>query len=193
MTDDKSLQPAPTGLLPALTLVLGGARSGKSRHAEALVLGHADKFGLQPVYIATAEAGDGEMTERIAEHRARRGDRWRIEEAPLALGAAITACENNGQPILIDCLTLWLSNVLLAELDIEAEAAGLLEHFDGAPGPIVCVANEVGLGIVPDNSLGRAFRDHAGRLNQQVADRAGRVDFIAAGLPITLKQPHQTG
>ena len=187
MTDDNSVQPANKGLLPALTLVLGGARSGKSRHAEALVLDHADAVGLQPVYIATAEAGDGEMAARIAEHRARRGNRWRNTEAPVALGAAIAACATDGQPILIDCLTLWLSNILLAELDVAAENAGLLDRLDGTPGPVVCVANEVGLGIVPDNALGRAFRDHAGRLNQHVAARAGRVDFVAAGLPITLK------
>ena len=191
--DDFSLPPAQTGLLPALTLVLGGARSGKSRHGEALVLGHADTVGLQPVYIATAEAGDGEMAERIAEHRARRGKRWLTKEAPVALGDAIAACTNDGQPILIDCLTLWLSNILLAELDVLAATAGLLDNLEGAPGPVVCVANEVGLGIVPENALGRAFRDQAGRLNQQVAERADRVDFIAAGLPITLKHPIQTG
>lgn len=191
--DDVSLQPARTGHLPALTLVLGGARSGKSRHAEALVLGHADTAGVQPVYIATAEAGDGEMAERIAEHRARRGDRWRNEEAPLALAETIATCAADRQPILVDCLTLWLSNVMLAELDVAEQISGLLDSLAGAPGPVVCVANEVGLGIVPDNALGRAFRDHAGRLNQQVAERAGRVDFIAAGLPITLKHSAHTG
>jgi len=191
--DDVSLQPAQTGLLPALTLVLGGARSGKSRHAEALVLAHAAAVGVQPVYIATAEAGDSEMAERIAEHRARRGERWRTEEAPLALNEAIAGCADTGQPVLIDCLTLWLSNILLAERDIAAETSGLLESLADAPGPVVCVANEVGLGIVPEHPLGRAFRDHAGRLNQQVAERAGRVDFIAAGLPITLKQSTHTG
>lgn len=191
--DDVSLQPAQAGLLPALTLVLGGARSGKSRHAEALVLAHADATGVQPVYIATAEAGDSEMAERIAEHQARRGKCWRNEEAPLALGAAISACADTGQPVLIDCLTLWLSNVMLAEMDVAAEIAGLLDSIAGAPGPVVCVANEVGLGIVPDNILGRSFRDHAGRLNQKVAERAGRVDFIAAGLPITLKRQSHTG
>ena len=187
MTNDKSVQPDPTGLLPALTLVLGGARSGKSRHAEAMALGHADRLGLQPVYIATAEAGDGEMAARIAEHRTRRGNRWRNEEAPLALADAIAACAAGDQPVLIDCLTLWLSNVMLADFDIAAETTGLLDSLDGALAPVVCVANEVGLGIVPDNVLGRAFRDHAGRLNQQVAERAERVDFVAAGLPITLK------
>ena len=191
--DDVSLQPAQTGLLPALTLVLGGARSGKSRHAEALVLAHAEAVGAQPVYIATAEAGDGEMADRIAEHRARRGKCWRNEEAPLALAEAISGCADTGQPVLIDCLTLWLSNVMLAERDIAAETAGLLDCLANAPGPVVCVANEVGLGIVPEHPLGRSFRDHAGRLNQQVAARADRVDFIAAGLPITLKPQSHTG
>ena len=193
MANDEAVLPAQTGLLPALTLVLGGARSGKSWHAEALVLGHAKAVSVQPIYIATAAASDGEMAERIAEHRARRGACWRTEEAPLMLGDAINANENIGQPILIDCLTLWLTNIMLAELDVAVETDRLLDCLEKAPGPIVCVANEVGLGIVPDNALGRAFRDHAGRLNQQVAARANRVDFIAAGLPITLKPPSRTG
>jgi adenosylcobinamide kinase/adenosylcobinamide-phosphate guanylyltransferase len=191
--NDKLQPSGAPGLLPALTLVLGGARSGKSRHAEALVLGHAETLGVQPVYIATAEAGDGEMAERIAEHRARRGNRWQNEEAPMALGVALVERSDDGQPVLIDCLTLWLSNMLLAEHDLAAETASLLDSLTRVPGPVVCVANEVGLGIVPDNALGRVFRDHAGRLNQQVAARADRVDFVAAGLPITLKQPNQTG
>ncbi len=191
--DSSSAQPAETGLLPALTLVLGGARSGKSRHAEALVLDHADIVGAQPVYIATAEAGDGEMADRIAEHRARRGNRWRTEEAPMALSDTIAACATEDSPILVDCLTLWLSNLLLAERDIVTETDTLLDKFAESAGPVVCVANEVGLGIVPDNALGRTFRDHAGRLNQQVAQQAGRVDFVAAGLPITLKHSNRTG
>jgi adenosylcobinamide kinase/adenosylcobinamide-phosphate guanylyltransferase len=191
--DDKLRHPVEPGLLPALTLVLGGARSGKSRHAEALVLSHAETMGVQPVYIATAEAGDGEMAERIAEHRTRRGNRWHNEDAPLALGETVAAYADAGQPILVDCLTLWLSNMLLAERDLAAETAGFLDCLTRAPGPVVCVANEVGLGIVPDNALARVFRDHAGRLNQQVAERADRVDFVAAGLPITLKQPNQRG
>lgn len=187
--DQRLQQPDQTGLLPALTLVLGGARSGKSRHAETLVLSHAEAMGVLPVYIATAEAGDGEMAERITEHRVRRGNRWVNEEAPLALGETLSAYTGDDQPVLVDCLTLWLSNMLLAERDLAAEIDSLLACLGGAPGPVVCVANEVGLGIVPDNALGRAFRDHAGRLNQQVAARAERVDFVAAGLPLTLKQP----
>jgi adenosylcobinamide kinase/adenosylcobinamide-phosphate guanylyltransferase len=186
---DNAVKPAPTGLLPALTLVLGGARSGKSRHAEALVRGHADAMGVRPIYIATGEARDGEMTARIAEHQARRSTFWQTEEAPVALGDAIASRAKDGQPILIDCLTLWLTNIMLAERDVDAEIAALLNALEATPEPVVCVANEVGLGIVPDNELARAFRDHAGRLNQEVAARAERVDFIAAGLPITLKSP----
>lgn len=190
---DVSLQPAQTGLLPALTLVLGGARSGKSRHAEALVLAHADAIGAQPVYIATAEADDSEMAERIAKHKARRSDHWRNREVPLAIAEVISGYADTRQPILIDCLTLWLGNILLAERDIAADIANFLNCLASAPGPIVCVANEVGLGIVPEYPLGRSFRDYAGRLNQQVAEHADRVDFIAAGLPISLKQPPNAG
>ena len=116
-----------------------------------------------------------------------------IKQGPMALADTIAACATDDQPILVECLTLWLSNILLAQRDVAAESDVLLDSLGGAPGPIVCVANEVGLGIVPENALGRAFRDHAGRLNQQVAARAGRVDFVAAGLPITLKCANQTG
>ena len=180
---------ADSDLLPALTLVLGGARSGKSHHAETLVAAHLDASDsiTRPTYIATAEAGDGEMVNRIADHRARRGDRWHSEETLLALADTIVASTSDGQPALVDCLTLWLSNVMHAELDIDAETATLLDAFEHARGPVVCVSNEVGLGIVPGNKLARDFRDAAGRLNQQVAAQADRVDFIAAGLPITLK------
>jgi adenosylcobinamide kinase/adenosylcobinamide-phosphate guanylyltransferase len=142
---------------------------------------------MRPTYIATAEAGDGEMVTRIAQHRARRGDHWHTEETLLALADTIVAATSDGQPALVDCLTLWLSNAMHAELDLNAETATLLDAFTHAKGPVVCVSNEVGLGIVPDNALARAFRDAAGRLNQQVAAQADRVDFIAAGLPITLK------
>jgi len=191
--DETSQQPGKTGLLPALTLVLGGARSGKSHYAEMLVLAHADTVGVRPVYVATAHAGDGDMARRIAEHQARRGARWRTEETLLALADTVDRWSDGSRPVLIDCLTLWLSNIMLAERDIDAEFASLLDSLTRAPGPVVCVANEVGLGIVPEQPLGRAFRDHAGRLNQRVAECADRVDFIAAGLPLTLKQPADTG
>lgn len=179
----------PKSRLPALTLVLGGARSGKSIHAEALIAAHlsADTATRRATYIATAEAGDQEMEQRIAAHRERRGNQWRTVETLLALGGAIVANTAQNEPVLVDCLTLWLSNVMHAELDITAETEALRDALDRAQGPVVCVSNEVGLGIVPTTKLGREFRDAAGRLNQFIAAKADRVEFIAAGLPITLK------
>jgi len=175
--------------LPDLTLVLGGVRSGKSAYAESLIAAHldADTAIRRATYIATAEAGDGEMAERIAEHRARRGNQWRTAETLLALGDAIVAATARGEPVLVDCLTLWLSNVMHAEMDITAETVALRDALDRANGPVVCVSNEVGLGIVPTSQLGREFRDAAGRLNRHIAAQADRVEFIAAGLPLTLK------
>ncbi|HEY1796562.1 MAG TPA: bifunctional adenosylcobinamide kinase/adenosylcobinamide-phosphate guanylyltransferase [Stellaceae bacterium] len=169
--------------LPATTLVLGGARSGKSRYAECLIEGAA----MSGTYCATAEAGDAEMAERIAAHRARRGAFWRTVEAPLAPAEAIRAESRAERPILIDCLTLWLTNVMLARREIEAEAAALVAALREAEGPVVLVANEVGLGLVPETPLGRRFRDEAGRLNQEIAALADRVVFMAAGLPLVLK------
>jgi adenosylcobinamide kinase/adenosylcobinamide-phosphate guanylyltransferase len=166
----------------ALTLVLGGARSGKSRHAESLVQAHPPPW----VYVATAEALDEEMTQRIAEHRARRSGEWRTLEAPHRLAEAMEQAPDRA-PILIDCLTLWLSNLLLADADLERECDRLEAGLARRNSPTVLVANEVGLGIVPDNSLARRFRDAAGRLNQRLAARADRVIFVAAGLPLQLK------
>lgn len=164
-----------------VTLVLGGARSGKSALAERLVLAH----GRPPVYVATAEAWDDEMRARIAQHRAERdGLGWRTIEAPLDLPGALALAGE--APVLVDCLTLWLTNLMLGEHDIPGATAALLAALDRA-GPTVLVANEVGLGIVPDNALARRFRDAAGRLNQQVAARADTVVFTAAGLPLVLK------
>ena len=167
-----------------ITLVLGGARSGKSAFAERFV----EASGLKPVYLATGRAFDGEMEMRIAEHRSRRGDLWRTVEAPLDLGAAIAAEAKADSAVLVDCLTLWLTNLMLAEGDIADECQRLVEGLrlhEG--GPLVLVSNEVGLGIVPDNAMARAFRDHAGRLHQDIAAVAHRVVFVAAGLPLTLK------
>jgi adenosylcobinamide kinase/adenosylcobinamide-phosphate guanylyltransferase len=171
------------GGLPALTLVLGGARSGKSRYAEALVTAAAEAG----TYIATAEPGDGEMAARITHHRARRGDFWRTIEVPLDLPQAILAHAGPVRPILVDCLTLWLSNLLGAGRVVEHEAEALCGALRDVTGPVVLVANEVGLGLVPDTALGRRFRDEAGRLNQEVAALADRVVFIAASLPLVLK------
>jgi adenosylcobinamide kinase/adenosylcobinamide-phosphate guanylyltransferase len=170
--------------LPPLTLVLGGARSGKSRYAETLI----EEAAPEALYLATAEALDDEMSERIRHHRARRGARWTTREAPLDLAAALIEGAQPGRPVLVDCLTLWLSNLLMAGRDVEAAIAELLETLPRLAGPAVLVANEVGLGIVPDNALARAFRDHAGRLNQRVAAAAQRVVFVAAGLPLVLKE-----
>jgi adenosylcobinamide kinase/adenosylcobinamide-phosphate guanylyltransferase len=169
--------------LPAVTLVLGGARSGKSRYAEALVTDAA----AAGTYIATAEAGDAEMAARIAHHRARRGGFWRTVEEPLGLASAIVANADPARPILVDCLTLWLSNLMGVGRVVEHESEVLLGALRDARGPVVLVANEVGLGLVPETPLGREFRDEAGRLNQAVAALADRVIFVAAGLPLVLK------
>lgn len=164
-------------------LVLGGARSGKSRHAEARVTAMPGPH----IYIATAQAFDDEMVERIAHHRADRGPAWQTIEAPMSLPEAIAAQSGTGAAVLVDCLTLWASNLLLAEAAIEAETAKLIAAIRAHDGPLVLVSNEVGLGIVPDNALARRFRDVAGRLNQQVAAAVDEVAFIAAGLPLRLK------
>lgn len=168
-----------------VTLVLGGARSGKSALAERLVLAAAKT--APPHYVATAEPLDDEMADRIAHHRASRTEAgWVTLEAPRDLAAAL-AIVPPAAPVLIDCLTLWLSNHLLAESDLPAEIAALEAALAARAAPVVAVANEVGLGIVPENTLARRFRDEAGRLNQRLAARAGRVVFIAAGLPMVLK------
>jgi adenosyl cobinamide kinase/adenosyl cobinamide phosphate guanylyltransferase len=168
--------------VPKLTLVLGGARSGKSRYAESLIA------ALPPpwIYVATAEAGDEEMVMRISTHRARRGSDWRTIEAPRHLVAALEKAGT--MPILVDCLTLWLSNLMLEGVDIEAETAHLERALAAAAAPVVLVANEVGAGIVPDHPLGRKFRDLQGVLNQRMAARADRVVLMVAGLPLALKE-----
>lgn len=171
--------------LPPVTLILGGARSGKSSYAERL----AEASGARCVYVATATADDSEMAERIAHHQQRRGDRWRTEEAPLALAATLEGAAEAGAVVLVDCLTLWLSNVMLGDLDVEKECGELVAALSRLSGPVILVSNEVGLGIVPDNALARRFRDSAGRLNQAVAAAAQQVIFVAAGLPLVLKQP----
>jgi adenosylcobinamide kinase/adenosylcobinamide-phosphate guanylyltransferase len=161
--------------------VLGGARSGKSRYAESLVT------ALPPpwLYVATAEAGDSEMVARVAAHQARRGPSWTTIETPR--NVAETLGTHADTPTLVDCLTLWLSNVMLADADVDAEIEQLDEALARATAPIVLVANEVGFGIVPDSALGRRFRDLQGLLNQRIAARADRVVLVVAGLPLTLK------
>ena len=164
-----------------LTLVLGGARSGKSRYAESLIT------ALPPpwIYVATAESGDEEMAARIESHRQRRDAQWRTIEAPRELAKALSACGD--EPVLVDCLTLWLSNLMLAEANIEEEIAQLEKALMSARARLVLVANEVGSGIVPSYPLGRRFRDLQGTLNQRIAASAERVILMVAGLPLVLK------
>lgn len=163
--------------------VIGGARSGKSRYAQA----RAEAAGSAPVFIATAEAFDDEMRERIARHRADRDARWSTVEAPRDLPAAIEALNGAGAIVLVDCLTLWVSNLLLADADIRVAGRQLCDAIARFDGTLILVANEVGLGIVPDNALARAFRDSAGLLNQSVAEVVQEVVLLTAGLPLTLK------
>ncbi len=171
--------------LPRLTLVLGGARSGKSHFAEGLVTACPPPW----LYVATGEARDAEMTQRIALHVERRGPGWQTREVPFDLADCVRGEGADSRPILIDCLTLWLTNVMLGDRDVAAERAKLLDALREARGPIVAVSNEVGLGIVPENALARRFRDEQGRLNTAVAALADKVVLVAAGLPLTLKQP----
>ena len=166
----------------SLTFLLGGARSGKSLHAEKL----ATALPAPWTYIATAHAYDDEMVERIAHHRARRGDGWLTVDAPLDLAGTLGSVPD-GQLVLVDCLTLWLSNHLLAEHDLDGLCAELGQVLSAPRGPWFVVSNEVGLSIVPDNPLGRRFRDAQGRLNQRVAAIADRVFFMVAGLPMQVK------
>ena len=168
----------------ATTLVLGGARSGKSAFAEKMI----GDSGLTPIYLATATADDDEMRNRIVHHRMQRGDGWITVEEPLALVDALTREATQGRAVLVDCLTLWLSNLMFAERDPDVEARRLTRFLDVAKYPVVLVSNEVGLGLVPETPLGRNFRDAQGRLNQIVAANVPNVVFIAAGLPLWLKR-----
>jgi len=164
-------------------LVLGGARSGKSRYAETRVI----EAGGDRVYIATAQALDDEMHERIAQHRADRGEGWKTIEAPLALAETIAAEGREARVLLVDCLTLWTSNLLFADADIVRQTTRLTDAIANCAARLVLVSNEVGLGIVPDNALARRFRDEAGRINQAVAAACDEAVFVAAGLPLKLK------
>ncbi|MFZ5675922.1 MAG: bifunctional adenosylcobinamide kinase/adenosylcobinamide-phosphate guanylyltransferase [Pseudomonadota bacterium] len=167
-----------------ITLVLGGARSGKSRHAEALA-----KASKQRVYVATAEIIDAEMRERIDLHRAQRGKGWRTLEVPLDLADALRGADRPGGFILVECITIWINNLIYHGKDVASEVKLLCGTLPKLKGRVVLVSNEVGLGIVPDNALARRFRDEAGRANQSLAAVADEVLFIAAGLPMVLKKP----
>ena len=160
-------------------LILGGARSGKSRHAQAI----AEAFGGPLTYVATAQALDDEMADRIVRHRRDRDARWTTVEAPLDLGGAILAADEPDGVILIDCLTLWTTNLLLGDHDAEGALDALIASIDAARAKVILVANETGLGIVPDNALARRFRDLAGIVNQRVAAAVDAVDFVLAGIP----------
>ncbi len=165
------------------TLVLGGARSGKSRFAEQLVI----DSGLERHYIATGRAWDEEMRARIDQHKADRGDLWTTYEEPLELVGRLAAIDGEGRAVLVDCLTLWVTNLMMEERDMAAEFAALAGFLPKVKAHLVIVSNEVGLGIVPENRMAREFRDYAGRLHQMIAAVAVDVYFIAAGLPLKMK------
>ncbi|MGC1711715.1 MAG: bifunctional adenosylcobinamide kinase/adenosylcobinamide-phosphate guanylyltransferase [Methyloceanibacter sp.] len=164
--------------------MLGGARSGKSRYAEGLITRSPKPW----IYVATAEARDNEMALRIAAHKSRREDGWQTIEAPHELPESLAAAPQ-GAAVLVDCLTLWLANVMEAKFDIEKIFARLDQAVAARAGATVLVSNEVGLGIVPDNELARSFRDLQGVLNQRLAARAPRVVMMVAGIPIAVKSP----
>ncbi|HEY4135451.1 MAG TPA: bifunctional adenosylcobinamide kinase/adenosylcobinamide-phosphate guanylyltransferase [Alphaproteobacteria bacterium] len=168
-----------------ISLFLGGARSGKSTQAERVIAEAARARRTRPLYVATAEARDAEMQARILTHRERRGAAWDTIEQPFDLVGTLAG--NAGRVILIDCLTLWLSNLMLAGCNVAAERAHLIAELTTLRGPIALISNEVGLGIVPDNALARAFRDEAGMLNQAIAAVAHKVVFMAAGLQLVMK------
>ncbi|WP_050525169.1 bifunctional adenosylcobinamide kinase/adenosylcobinamide-phosphate guanylyltransferase [Pseudorhodobacter ferrugineus] len=166
----------------SLTLVTGGAKSGKSRFAEGLVV----QSGRPRVYIATAQIWDEEMRVKVDTHREGRGPNWQTVEAPRDVGAALATVSPDAV-VLLDCATMWLTNVMLADGDIEAEAAGMLAALAACPAPVVVVTNELGWSIVPDNALARRFQNAQGRLNQQLAAQAGLVVAVISGLPVVLK------
>ncbi|MCW5745098.1 MAG: bifunctional adenosylcobinamide kinase/adenosylcobinamide-phosphate guanylyltransferase [Alphaproteobacteria bacterium] len=179
---------------PRVTLVLGGARSGKSSYAERLVDGTLLGDAPRPaMLIATADPadsarhGDAEMAERIAAHRARRGAHWATIEEPIDLATTLRHVAADARPILVDCLTLWLSNLLLRDRDVDAAIDALAVALSEIQVDVALVANEVGLGIVPDNALARRFRDDAGRLNMRLARQAARVVLMVAGVPVPVK------
>ena len=172
---------------PFASLILGGARSGKSRYGEGLVTGATGGF----VYVATAEARDEEMAERITHHQNRRGTDWRLIEEPLDLPGVLRNQVSDDDVVLIDCLTLWLGNLMEAQTDIAAATSDLLTAIKTCPARLVFISNEVGQGIVPDNALARQFRDEAGWLHQLLAAEVDAVVVVMAGLPLILKASPQ--
>lgn len=172
----------PKNTLPALTIVTGGAKSGKSRYAEGLVIAS----GRPRIYIATAQAWDAEMQAKVAAHRTDRGDNWHTIEAPRDVAAALTQAPADAV-VLLDCATMWLTNCMLADADLMQEAATLLAALAACPAPVVVVTNEVGWSIVPENALARRFQNAQGLLNQQLAAQADRVIAVISGLPLALK------
>ena len=169
-------------MLPRRTIVLGGARSGKSTFAERLVI----SCGKSKAYIATSQAHDSEMQDRINQHKAQRGPDRRTVEAPLDAAAALSKVTAS-EVVLLDCATLWLSNQMLAEADLALESERLLQAISTCAGDVIVVSNEVGQGIVPDNALARRFRDAQGRLNQELAAQSDLAVLVCAGLPLVLK------
>lgn len=169
-------------MLPKLSLVLGGAASGKSAYAENIIL----DTGLTPIYIATAQVFDDEMAQKINQHKEMRGPVWRTIEEPIAVSKALKTISPD-QAVLIDCATLWLTNIVLGDHDVAAKSAELIDALNACDGPVVVVSNEVGMGIVPDNALARRFRNAQGALNQAIAAQADHVVTVMAGLPLVLK------
>ncbi|OSQ40897.1 adenosylcobinamide kinase [Thalassospira mesophila] len=164
-------------------LVLGGARSGKSKFAEDLVVAAGGG-----TYIATGRAWDDEMVERINHHKQRRGSLWATIEEPLDLCAVLSRLDHDSEgPVLVDCLTLWLTNLMINEDNIDQEIDQLCDLLPRLALPVLLVSNEVGFGIVPENAMARAFRDHAGRLHQRIAALASRVTLVVAGIPMAVK------
>lgn len=174
---------ADNSQLAGIHLILGGARSGKSRFAENRI-NHAGSG----IYIATGRAWDEEMANRIELHKSSRGEIWQTIEEPLDLCAVLSACNHDGsKPVLVDCLTLWLTNLMLEDRDIGAEFDRLCDLLPGLDIPVLLVSNEVGFGIVPENAMARSFRDHAGRLHQRIAELANQVTLVVAGIPMSVK------
>ncbi len=171
------------GKFPRVMLITGGARAGKSRYAERLMKARPARHAV----IATGTAGDSEMAERIARHKAERDPSWEVIEQPISIRSAIRNAARPDRIVLVDCLTLWISNLMAEQRAIDNEIQGLKDTLQNAAGPVIIVSNEVGLGIVPENPLARAFRDHLGRANQAVAAAADVAVFMAAGIPLVLK------